>query len=103
MTDRKERLKAMIEAQPGDAFPRYGLAMEYKASGELDEAVRLFEELLDIQPEYLPAYYHLGTALSAGEQTERARSVLREGIRLAEKKGETHAREELQAALEDLA
>ena len=102
VTDRRERLKAMIEARPEEAFPRYGLAMEHKGAGELEEALPLFQELLELHPGYLPAYYHFGTTLRALEDHERAREVYQKGIRVAEEKGETHAREELQEALEEL-
>ena len=34
-TTRLDILKSMVEQNPGDSFARYGLAMEYRNTGDL--------------------------------------------------------------------
>jgi len=100
-----DRLPGMIkyvEAHPDDAFPRYGLAMEYAKRGELATADEQFSELRRRHPEYLAAYFHHGMLLLRLERKADARRAWEEGIRLATAKGDTHAKSELEAVLADL-
>jgi len=39
-------LQSMVDQNPSDTFARYGLAMEYANSGNLEEAVRQYRTLL---------------------------------------------------------
>jgi tetratricopeptide (TPR) repeat protein len=97
---RLETLKQMVARNPGDSFSRYGLAMEYRASGVMEEAVREFGALLDLNPDYVPAYFHYGQALETLGRSGEASEVYRKGIEAASRKGDGHARSELQAALD---
>ena len=97
-----ERLKRLVEKNPGDAFPRYGLAMEYRKMGDHEQAIRIFENLLECHPDYIAAYLHFGMSLVAQGQQQRAGEVFRKGVKLALAKGQTHAQAELQDALADL-
>ena len=100
--DRVATFKTFITRSPADPFPRYGLAMEYKGSGALDEAWVTFEELLTKFPDYVPTYLMAGQTLIALGRTERALDVLRTGIDVAAKKGDLHAKKELETALAEL-
>ena len=97
-----ERLKRLIERNPEAAFPKYGLAMEYRKKGDHEQAVCVFENLLERYPEYIAAYLHFGMSLVAQGQQQRAEEVLRRGVELAVEKGQAHAQAELQAALTEL-
>lgn len=99
---RLEKLLEMVSKKPHDSFARYGLAMEYKSRGRLEEAIPIFESLLSDDPDYLPAYLHLGTALQEQGEAEKAATVLRRGIEEASSSGDAHTRSELEAALEML-
>ena len=100
--DRIERLKNLAEKMPEDPFPRYGLAMEHKNRGDHREAIRVFQQLVEHHPDYTAAYFHFGMSLQAAGEQEKAEEVLGLGIEVADKNGESHAREELQTALADL-
>ena len=52
---RIEQLMQFVEQNPGDPFPRYGLAMELKNGGRLEEAELAFDELVRRFPDYTPA------------------------------------------------
>lgn len=100
--DRIATLKSFIEARPDDPFPRYGLAMEYKNQGKLEEAARVFAELREKFADYVPQYLHGGHVLLALNRKAEARDVYRKGIEVATRRGDFHARGELEAALADL-
>ena len=97
---RLETLQEFIAANPNDSFVRYGLAQEYVRAGEHAQAVEQFRELLKVNPNYVPAYYHGGQTLEKLGQREEARTLYTQGIEAASRTGDQHARSELQAALD---
>jgi Tfp pilus assembly protein PilF len=101
--DRVETFKTFISRTPGDPFPRYGLAMEYKGSGRLAEAWDTFHELIEKFPDYVPSYLMAGGTLVALGQAEKAREIFARGIETAARRGDLHARKELESALAELA
>jgi tetratricopeptide (TPR) repeat protein len=101
-TNRIEVLKAMVAQNPGDAFARYGLAMEFVKSGELESAVGEFRALLEHNPNYAAAYFHGGQALEKLGDVEQARIFYENGVEVTLRTGDQHARSELQAALDML-
>jgi tetratricopeptide (TPR) repeat protein len=101
-TNRIEILKTMVAQNPGDAFARYGLAMELVKTGELANAVAEFQALLEHNPNYAAAYFHGGQVLEKLGDVERARAFYEKGIDVTGRTGDQHARGELQAALDML-
>ena len=99
---RLETLRKLAAKGSGDPFPLYGLAMEYKRLGRIEEAIRTFGRLVELHPQYVPAYYQFGAALILSGGIGQARETLARGIRIAEGQGNQHAREELVRALEEL-
>lgn len=96
---RRETLKSMVEQNPGDAFGRYGLAMEYVNGGELEAAAEQFRGLLEHNPNYAAGYFHGGQTLEKLGRTEDARELYRRGIAVTKTTGDGHTRSELEAAL----
>ncbi len=102
MSTRLEKLQEMATRKPDEAFPLYGLAMEYKTAGRHQEAAKTFQSLLEHHPTYTPAYLHYGrTMLELGEEAEAER-IYRDGIQRCERANQQHAKEELQQALNEL-
>ena len=101
--DRIATFKSFISRSPADPFPRYGLAMEYKGSGRLDEAWAMFQELIQSFPDYVPTYLMAGGTLVALGRAAEAADVFRAGIEVAGARGDSHARKELEAALAEIA
>ncbi|MBM3728516.1 MAG: tetratricopeptide repeat protein [Acidobacteria bacterium] len=99
MSQRLETLRSLVEQDPTNAFTRYGLAMELSNSGQLEDAVAEFRALLAQHPEYVAGYYHCGRACEALGRREDARTVYTEGVSMADRLGNEHARGELEAAL----
>ena len=100
--DRVETFKTFITRSPGDPFPRYGLAMEYKGSGRLREAWETFQELLEKFPDYVPSYLMAGGTLVALGDAEKAREIYSRGIDVAGRRGDLHARKELESAMAEI-
>jgi Flp pilus assembly protein TadD len=101
-TNRIEVLKAMVAQNPADAFARYGLAMEFVNTGQLESAVGEFRALLDHNPNYAAAYFHGGQVLEKLGDVEQARVFYEQGVEVTARTGDQHARSELQAALDML-
>ena len=103
MNNRLEVLKTMVAQNPNDSFSRYGLAMEYANSGDLEQASREYQALLAVNPNYSAAYYHGGQTLEKLGRREQARELYQQGIEATTRIGDLHTRSEIQAALDLLA
>jgi tetratricopeptide (TPR) repeat protein len=97
---RLDILKSMLAQNPSDSFSRYGLAMEYRNAGDLEAAIREFQELKRLHPDYAATYFHAGQTLERLGRIEEARVMYQEGIEVTTRKGDLHARSELQGALD---
>jgi Flp pilus assembly protein TadD len=102
MGSRLEILKTMVEQKPADTFARYGLAMELRNTGDLEGAMRECDELRRMNPDYCATYFHAGQTLERLGRNEEARAFYQEGIEVTTRKGDMHARSELQGALDML-
>src|SRR5579872_6061791 len=100
--NRIEVLQSMVAGNPADAFSRYGLAMEYLRSGDLETAATEFRTLLDHNPNYAAGYFHGGQTLEKLGRTDEARALYSKGIEVTTATGDLHTRSELQAALDIL-
>jgi tetratricopeptide (TPR) repeat protein len=99
---RLDLLKNMVAQNPKDSFARYGLAMEWARSGNLEQAVEEYRGLLAVNPDYAAAYYHGGQTLAKLGRVEEARALYRAGIEATTRIGDAHTRSEIEAALEML-
>jgi Tfp pilus assembly protein PilF len=100
---RLEILKSMVAQKPDDSFARYGLAMEYRNSGDLAAAAGEFRALIAAHPDYSAAYFHGGQTLERLGLPAEARELYRQGIEATTRKGDFHTRDEIQAALDLMA
>ena len=96
---RIEALKRFIAARPDDPFPRYGLALEYKNGGRLAEARDEFAGLMQAHPDYTAAYLHAGNVSVALGDRGEARAIFERGIAACVRRGDAHAKGELEGAL----
>ena len=90
----------MVSQNPADTFSRYGLAMEYRNSGDLEAAMNEFHELRRMNPDYTATYLHAGQTLERLGRIEDAREMYQSGIEVATRRGDLHTRGELQGALD---
>jgi predicted Zn-dependent protease len=99
---RIDAIRKIVESSPNDPFPRYGLAMELKNLGQLDEAEAAFVELEARCPEYVPQYLMRFNLLVEMGKKDEARAVGKRGVEVMRKKGDGHALGEMEGALEGL-
>ena len=99
---RRQMLEELVTKRPDDAFSRYGLAMECMNAGETTAANEHFRALLLRHADYVPAYLMYAQMLSREARTDEARRVLSTGMAAAERKGDQHARSEMEALLAEL-
>lgn len=92
-------LEQFVAQKPADAFARYGLALECVKLGDDSAALRHFQKLIETNPEYVAGYFQYGQLLSRLGRLDEARRTLSDGIVVAQKTGDAHARDEMQAAL----
>jgi tetratricopeptide (TPR) repeat protein len=98
-TNRLELLKQMVSQDPNNSFALYGLAMELANSGELQQGVAEFRNLLERDENYAAAYFHFGQALEKLGDVDEARAVYEKGIEVTTRKGDAHTRAEIEGAL----
>jgi tetratricopeptide (TPR) repeat protein len=99
MSDRLAKLQAMLEKQPADPFLLYGIALEHKNSGNHPEALAYLTKTISADPAYCYAYFQQGQIHEAAGDPEAAKTAYRTGIAAATKKGDAHAKSELEGAL----
>lgn len=99
---RMELFEEMLREDANDAELRYALAMEHASTGDHEGAVRRFEEMFTLVPDYAPAYHQAGLALVRLGRVEAARAALVRGIAIARKIGNVHAADEMSGLIETL-
>lgn len=102
MNKRLAFLEQHCAAGTADSFAFYGLGMEYRKEGRVDDAVATFLKLRDKDPSYVPMYLMAGQTLIDAGRAEEARAWLEAGIDVARTKHDTHALGELESALAGL-
>jgi len=95
MTSRREKIEAMLAADPQDQFLRYGLAVEYDNEERHDESLALFTGLMHDSPPHVPSFLRGAQLLSKVDRIDDARAVLRTGIEAARQQGNSHAAGEM--------
>ena len=97
--DRLATLLQFYEEDPNDGFTRFALASEYLKRGDTAQALSFFEALVADDPAYVGTYYHLGKLYETLGRAEEALTTYRNGIQMAQRQRDFHARAELQSAL----
>jgi thioredoxin-like negative regulator of GroEL len=100
--DRLASLNEILAQNPDDAFARYGLAMEYSKTGEVERALEEFGRLLTTHPDYTAGYFMAAQTLVSANRSDEAKKMLVEGISSARRTGNSHAQSEMTAMLEEL-
>jgi hypothetical protein len=101
MSPRIQQLQAFLREDPHDPFLWYSLALEYVVEQPL-EADRMFSELLNKFPNYLPTYYQAALLKIHYADLPRAHEILRQGILLAVRQGSHKTANELRNLAEGI-
>jgi Tfp pilus assembly protein PilF len=88
-------LLEMLAAGRDDALLRFSVGNEYLKSGDASAAAEHLRIAIKHDRNYSAAWKLLGRALEASEATEDALAAYREGIRVAEARGDKQAAKEM--------
>jgi Tfp pilus assembly protein PilF len=88
-----------VKENPGDLFSKFALALELINVQKHDEAILLFKDIIHRDPEYVGAYYHLGGQYQIKKENKMAIDTYKQGIEVAERLQDVHAKSELATAL----
>jgi Flp pilus assembly protein TadD len=100
--DRLATLMGMLEQDPADTFCLYGVAQEHAKADRLDEAVRWFERLLQVEPSHAYGHFHLAKVLERDGRVGEASEVLRRGLAAARASGDAKAANEIAGFLDEI-
>jgi Tfp pilus assembly protein PilF len=100
--DKIAMLTEILKQNPADAFARYGLAMAYVAAGDAVAALSEFDETIERNPDYVPAYQMSAQELIKAGREDEARARLLAGLAACERTGNAHAASEMQGMLDEI-
>ncbi|WP_435006629.1 tetratricopeptide repeat protein [Tundrisphaera lichenicola] len=97
---RRLKLEASLADDPTDTFLRYGLAVQCLREGDIGEGrMRLLQLIVDHPTDQVAAHQQLGQSYIQAEEFDEARSILKDGIALAGRRGDWHAASEMEGLL----
>jgi hypothetical protein len=102
MPNRREKIEAMLQAEPQDQFLRYSLACEYDNEDRTDESLALLQDLMADDPPHVHSFLRGAQLLVKLGRNEDARTALRTGIEVARQQNELHAAAEMGELLASL-
>lgn len=86
----------MLAAGKDGALLRFSLGNEYAKTGQHDEAVAHLQCAVAFDPGYTAAWKLLGRVLAEAGRRDDALAAYREGIAMAQRKGDKQAGKEMQ-------
>jgi len=99
---RLESLKGLVEQSPEDSRFRFMLCMELIGTGDPAAAIREFDELVRLNPDYVAGYFQAGRTSESLGDADAARAWYTRGVEAARRVGDSHAESELSDALDML-
>jgi tetratricopeptide (TPR) repeat protein len=105
MTNQQERIaqfRKMANDDPENELGHFSLGKALMDDGQLSEAVPAFERTLALNPQFSKAYQLLGTCFVKLGKNDQAIKALREGLSVAEERGDQVPREEMGKMLKEL-
>lgn len=97
-----ERFKKVIELDPNDVLGYFSLGNAYLDAYKKDLARQTFEKAVQVDPEHSSSYYGLGQAWEALGNQAKAVEIYKQGIAVADKKGDMMTQRKMEARLRTL-
>lgn len=100
--DRLSRIDMLIELlrkEPDDIFLNYALGIEYIAELSIGDAESKFKRVLELDPNYIPAFYQLGKLYESQLKNEEALSFFKTGLQKATEQKNNKAVNEFNEAI----
>jgi tetratricopeptide (TPR) repeat protein len=99
---RIDKLEAMLVQQPHDCFLLHALGLEYSKTGNDTKALDFFKQVLVVDENYVGTYYHLAKLYERLGQEIEAMNIYQQGVTIATRLKDMHARNELLMAMDEL-
>ena len=97
-----DNLAALLAKGQDGALLRYGLGGEYLKLERYTDAAQHLRKAVELDPNYSAAWKMLGKALTEAGDATQAMQTYRQGIEVAEKKGDKQAAKEMAVFLKRL-
>lgn len=97
-TERLKQLQHLFEENPNDSFIQFAIAKEHEKLGHHEDALHFYLHLIEKDPHYVGAYYHLGKLYEKLEEAGNAWEVYEKGIEMAREASDHHTLGELMGA-----
>ena len=94
-----ERFKQVIELDPADVLGYFSLGNAYLDAYKKDLARQTFEKAVQVDPEHSSSYFGLGQAWEAVGNKEKAVDIYKQGIAVADKKGDMMTQRKMEARI----
>ncbi|HET6545165.1 MAG TPA: tetratricopeptide repeat protein [Rhodanobacteraceae bacterium] len=101
-TDLVDRLRGQLGGPRDGALLRYSLGNALLANGDAEAAAQALREALGFDPEYSAAWKMLGKALEQSGDRGAAMTAFRDGIAIAQARGDKQAEKEMRVFLRRL-
>jgi tetratricopeptide (TPR) repeat protein len=88
-------LEKMLAAGRESALLRFSLGSEHSKAGDAEAAIAHLRRAVELDPAYSAAWKLLGKALTDAGRPQAALEAYRQGIRVAEQKGDKQAAKEM--------
>jgi tetratricopeptide (TPR) repeat protein len=95
VADRIALARDYLNKKPGDRFGLYTLAMELRKVREWEECFKSFEKLLELYPDYGPAFYHYAQAKKESGNRQGAIPLILRGLEATARTGDGKTQAEL--------
>ena len=100
--NRLATLQEFLKRDPDDSETHYAIALEFASQHLYPEAISKLQELIKVDPVYVPAYQYLGGIYSRLGEFDNALRIYENGVRVAQHSGNSHAAYEMQEAIDEL-
>lgn len=95
MTSALENFERMLASGKDGALLRFSLGTEHLKAGHAETAVQHLRKAIELDPQYTAAWKALGRALNESGQPDEALAAYRQGIAVAEVRGDKQAGKEM--------
>lgn len=99
--DRLRKIEELLQQSPDDLFLLYAIGMEYLSHSDLQGAAEQFRKVLTKDPLHIPSHYQLALILRDQGNEAEAKTLVTEGLRLANEKKEMRNIREFTALLQE--
>jgi len=102
LQDRIAQFRKMANDDPDNELGHYRLGQLLMEAGQYDEAAQSFRRTLELSPQFSKVYHLLAQSLLQLGRRDEALTVLREGYKVADERGDNVPRDDMGRMLTQL-